>query len=842
MIVKVFKAIIVTLAIIQRVYAQTDYNCANNDCDPTIELTRNRLKDHEPGFRYGGPYTMFNRTTPGWSFDAIRLKIMDRIKLRTAVRDSFLSPITKMYRAIVAHANQASPPLCEYDQKECQHPKWVKNNAIAFFIGLKDSLDPALKVHLIPMTDSERIGYFLKAQTGLRNLNFEVISCWGGPDCGIIRQKAMQLASYLQTYDLLKSYGEHWGVSIAPDYIRGDDRNKGTCSPRNKLRELTKNVYLQSDNVINSSNGWKRNHGIICASVLGLAAIVLNDAGAELNPIPYIDNFGLGWVNNLVSLVINGETPSPEDSPIKWMERAIGTTGGRELLGEGEDGLYDNFFVGHHWLTANAPQTNAEGTSGYAEGPGYMTDLLGVFLPFIRAADNALPRWNNRNPLSPQNKYINLLYWIKGITATYGNLPQYDNSSSPRNFLGVLGHDSFPSYPHLVPDTSSNLDLRGDYLLADGKEPTQAAKASFINPVSGDLILNNTSGGNQHQFHMLCEQGESVDPASGLSGITIETPFGTIQFGEHEDDDFGSFMLSRNGEWLAVDPPYGGWENVDRTNKYWHHNIIRFVGGPSDPWNIMDDLQTVNAGFQLTYRSRDGITTMGTIKRRIEAVNLPDGTPFYYMLHDYVNPSLGNLSGINWQLNGNGSSLVGTYSYETDNRERVSIWGCTGSGLDYQKLVHHAAFLNGATDTPYQVTQLQNYAGTQLHFHQYNPRTIVQSFLMPAACSEPLPTIRRIESDTHVVTIIDFLHGTDTTVAAKFHKQAPVTEDLVTDTISHLHLARFSGLIPDSLTNPFNHPGQAASLLRLDGQKLFVKHHSLSWSGAGYKYCPPTPN
>jgi hypothetical protein len=38
--------------------------------------------------------------------------------------------------------------------------------------------------------------------------------------------------------------------------------------------------------------GWKKNHGIICASTLRLAAIVLNDSGVENS---YLTGF-LGWL------------------------------------------------------------------------------------------------------------------------------------------------------------------------------------------------------------------------------------------------------------------------------------------------------------------------------------------------------------------------------------------------------------------------------------------------------------------------------------------------------------------------------------------------------------------
>jgi hypothetical protein len=40
-------------------FAQTE--CDYGQDEVPQELMRKRLKDNEPGFKYGGPYTMFNR-------------------------------------------------------------------------------------------------------------------------------------------------------------------------------------------------------------------------------------------------------------------------------------------------------------------------------------------------------------------------------------------------------------------------------------------------------------------------------------------------------------------------------------------------------------------------------------------------------------------------------------------------------------------------------------------------------------------------------------------------------------------------------------------------------------
>jgi hypothetical protein len=121
--------------------------------------------------------------------------------------------------------------------------------------------------------------------------------------CGKVRIKAAELTLYLQAYDLLKT-GEG---GIAPN---DGDRNSsdGDCSPRNKLREFTRYLYVQSNSIVNSSTGWKKNHGIICLSAIGLGAIVLNDAGVETNYLNGI--FGWLWGDGFV-------LPHPRYSPVK---------------------------------------------------------------------------------------------------------------------------------------------------------------------------------------------------------------------------------------------------------------------------------------------------------------------------------------------------------------------------------------------------------------------------------------------------------------------------------------------------------------------------------------------
>jgi D-aminopeptidase len=94
-------------------------------------------------------------------------------------------------------------------------------------------------------------------------------------------------------------------------------------------------MYKYSDAIINSTNGWKKNSGIICASAIGMAAIVLNDAGSTKRSF----------------------------KPKNWFNRANGIPGGEDnilmLIGWGEDGIEDNFFIGDHGPFAeDVPQSS----------------------------------------------------------------------------------------------------------------------------------------------------------------------------------------------------------------------------------------------------------------------------------------------------------------------------------------------------------------------------------------------------------------------------------------------------------------------------------------------------
>ncbi len=276
----------------------------HDESNPPEELFRKRVR--EDGMRYGNPYTMFVRDDK-FNKDTSLLQIRKNINNYIITDYEFkIYSYADLYKGIYKSAIAAEPDRCPGLQEEqtCLHPAWVKNNAIVYLLELKYDTTEQGKDTLIPFEPEDKNRFFDRANQGLRNLNPNVQFCiWGASyGCKKVRNKAIQLVYYLQAYDLLKTGG---GIAA---YDGDRNHSDGDCSPRNKLREFTRNLYVQSNSIVNSSTSWKKNHGIICLSAIGLAAIVLNDAGVETNYLSGI--FGWLWGDGFV-------LPHPRYSPVK---------------------------------------------------------------------------------------------------------------------------------------------------------------------------------------------------------------------------------------------------------------------------------------------------------------------------------------------------------------------------------------------------------------------------------------------------------------------------------------------------------------------------------------------
>jgi len=846
-------------------YAQ-QHSSFNAGCEPYVQvppLERFTGRMDISDTRYGNPYTTFVKDV---NFD---LNI-ELIKIRTNITyqlpaprvDSLFAsnPYLKYYKEIKDYIDTTSMPCECAVLKACEHPKWTKANAFIYLLGIQLSLDSSNRLHASIMPDSIRNYYGKRAYDGITHLNPQVQNCYAGIDCGKVRQQAMNLVQYLQAYDYLKT-----GGYIQPlDGDMNKDFNFRTnevvnLSPRNCLRGFARNLYKSSDMVINSKFGWKKNHGIICASALYMAAIVLNDAGVEYRPV----------IGTLKWVIGRGPFPHPSYSPKNWFDRAVGTEGGRRILiPNGEDGIEDNFFVGHHILAKDVPQSNADGTSGFAEGTNYFTDLSRAFLPCLRTAANYLSKDHPKNFLYVP-KYRNILKWCQDLLIYDNSLPNIDNGKlGSGSFLGVLGDAEFNQNRASIPGLGDNVDLRADMIIAQGFTPI-SVKENLFNPSAGVHIVHNITKTSQHYLIALSEIGYAIDKAA------------TFWDESHEDDDLGSFQIyASNLKGPAIpavlDCNYFGSEDMEYTNKYLHHNVAmvnsttfgtskEYIFETSTP--IFYELNGAKTSFNLGIKFEENLIGLpvreGLINRQFEVFNIGDQT--YYLVEDrfdieddYLGESLGGFDSVMIQVNGNGrDSYLETYK-KVGNLSRWTL-PCRFSGSDNWGLTAHFAGLKGGiqgsitSEIPFTLNSengtkssgtisvisnvLDDDYITRLQFSQPIRRTIFHSFLYPQKCGDSLPTvIKRDTFENKLVTEIDFIKGVDTSFDARLGKS---TFALAKDTVSHVHLVKWLGGA-DSLSNPFNRANQAFDYLFFDGPKLFLENHTLSYMGVGFGYCPPS--
>ena len=326
--------------------------CVSQSCTNVDELFRKRHTVQ--GMTYGHPYTTFDRHNENYinlqhAINNIRqniIKDFDPIKP---------GPIFIAYQSIYNNAISGRPAdnglsftSSDGSVTKSNMAAWAKDNAFVFLIGL-DSIgqymdttiyngasasaakrnafrDRAKDEAFSHLTDDIEhnnagwgwvagaaflTGHSIGAALALYNLTNEQLYLNKLQFC------SRSLILWLQTYDLLKAAYEirdeldkiapnryPWGFADA-------DRNGLDCSQRNKLRRLTRELYVRSNGILGITDhafGWKKNHGIAAASAVLMAAQVLNDAGTETN---YLNGFfGWLWGDGFV-------LPHPRYSPVK---------------------------------------------------------------------------------------------------------------------------------------------------------------------------------------------------------------------------------------------------------------------------------------------------------------------------------------------------------------------------------------------------------------------------------------------------------------------------------------------------------------------------------------------
>jgi hypothetical protein len=317
--------IFTSFLIVLLILTNSRYIYSQTICTDVEELYRKRHKIRD--MTYGHPYTIFDRHNKNYiNLDSAIANIRERITIENKHNDTLNGPIFKAYQKIYSKAIKSMPTDngMESDKSVSNLAIWAKNNAFVNLIGMDDN---GLLIDVLHPSGYNRDAFQFNATVAFLNLTGEIKS-----DNSYMQGYSRSLIQWLQAYDLLKASAASSELAGTRAYFNNtdSDRNKDKCSPRNKLRKLTRDIYKESmgiNGIMTSRTGWKKNHGIAAASCLLMAAQVLNDAGVELN----YGQFFFGW--------IWGEGtnwPRPNYSPINWNKEA-------------QDAFDDNLFIGYHW-------------------------------------------------------------------------------------------------------------------------------------------------------------------------------------------------------------------------------------------------------------------------------------------------------------------------------------------------------------------------------------------------------------------------------------------------------------------------------------------------------------
>ena len=258
-------------------------NVISQPCTKVEELTRKR---HQiGGSTQGHPYTMFDRHN-GKTFEQTIFAIRENLIKEKKDTTLKFTPILDAYQNVCDNANLPMPTDNGMDVNAVSSlAVWAKNNAFVFLIGLDRDGNFMDSTAYSGVTNFDKRNEYRNKSlyafdvglTGAIDANNPSWGWWIFPTAYLFanfieEQKFLSklqfhsrsLLFWLQSYDLMKAayelpelrdHNRHlWGSGDA-------DKNYSECSPRNKLRKLTRDLYYYSkgfDGIVEHIKGWKK--------------------------------------------------------------------------------------------------------------------------------------------------------------------------------------------------------------------------------------------------------------------------------------------------------------------------------------------------------------------------------------------------------------------------------------------------------------------------------------------------------------------------------------------------------------------------------------------------------
>jgi hypothetical protein len=549
------------------------------------------------------------------------------------VRASLAAPAQlAIYRSLWADV-QASPTADNTSASGRRaRAAWAKNAA---FVVLLDQ-QPAAGSGLTALPTAQHDALVASARGLLESLNpdVEVFATLGGTTPYTEWQwRSKELIDYLIAYDLLRGAGE---------------TPAGLATSQAKIQAFAGNLYRQSTTPLGGAFYFydlvKNNHTLMTAAALGLAAVVLNEAGSA----------------------------DANQQPIKWAGA----------------GLYhiDNVL----WRDAQR-QSDSTQVAGYAEGPYYLKYALLNCLPFFRALGNFLPDGTQaytfgattrriRNPYFDP-KYARLYEWLTAIAMPDGRLPALGDSYVDMGMpeLALTGQAQYVKPMYFSKITGTNMasavtqlrdvtvDMRAAWLATALTPTPQAQPALTVLPSSGNLVFRAGPDSLATYLHL-----------SGRGGLA------QANAGGHSQGDASSFILHAQGQLLALDPGYLSYTRRAEVGQATNHNLVLVdgagpaIGTPGAGSLAMSSIQHTFQTPQLSYGEVTTAYQQASITRKTLFLR---GT--YFLLADAVRAPAPHT--YTWQLHGYGlagaAPAAATGTFASDLEAHEGTWQKNGVSL-----------------------------------------------------------------------------------------------------------------------------------------------------------------